>query len=104
MVQDRLKGPLRLIRLSEAAFDLRIIHLIRDPRGVGYSAVKKGRSLLRVARKHGKRTALYRRMLAGVDHYEVRYETLVSDPWTTLSGIMTWLGHSLAPEMPRSQG
>ena len=97
-VVDSSKNLRRLLRLQGAGFELQIIHLIRDPRGVGYSAMKKRQSLVWANLIHGAKTALNHRMLGDVDHYEVRYEALANDPWTTLGGLMTWLGYSFAPE------
>jgi hypothetical protein len=46
-VVDSSKWPVQALALARAGLDVRVIHLVRDPRGVAYSVSKK-----RVARPH----------------------------------------------------
>ncbi len=90
---------LRMLR-STRAFDISVIHLIRDPRAYGYS------SLLTELRKGQGPDVLYRKLsrwqnknlwlraeAVGIARYQqVRYEDLVRFPEATLSRILDNLG------------
>ncbi len=84
--------------LASSAFDVTPIHLVRDPRGVVYSNVAKGRSLVRYAGKYRRGQRATRRLLAGRPHVVVRYEDLASDPERELERVMRELGFELEPQ------
>lgn len=87
--------------------DLRVLHLVRDSRGVAYSWTKvrkrpeftdKNHFMLRYSPTRSAAAWMYRNLAAGAvarrasRYARVRYEDLVSDPRTTLTEIGRALG------------
>lgn len=118
LVVDTSKDPYRLHLLRVASrlgstragsMDVRVVHLVRDPRGFVASTVGATRverrserapasspSFLRVARVAARwlvQQLLFERLRAGdPPALLVRYEDLASDPHTELERIAAWLG------------
>jgi hypothetical protein len=92
-VVDSSKSPQRLKGLLESQ-DLEVlpIHLIRDPRGVVFSNLRKGRSLERYAERYVDNFHQARALLYGRSHIVVHYEWLASQPRAALQAIQAWLG------------
>ena len=59
--------------------------------------MRKGRPLTKWARHYTRHILLARKLLAGVEHAFIRYESLATDPQTTMTSLMTWLGQSFEP-------
>jgi len=94
-IVDSSKNIDRLEKLLKAkVFDIRPIHLIRNPCGGVFSNMKKGRVLTKEAYNYTKKMMLARRILSGHDYFTVHYETLATAPRQTLSVLMHWLGLS----------
>ena len=99
---DASKDPYRLLWLAASdRFDLRVVHLTKDPRAFVHSMTKDagGSGLLRVARFTARwliENALMRsvceRALPAGSVRRVRYEDLAGNPEQTLAGLGEWLG------------
>jgi hypothetical protein len=77
--------------------ELRVIHLIRDPRGVADSSRRRGRltSFGQAGRRWARTNAAIARSLAGLDETRrltVRYEDLCGDPDAEMRRIFTFCG------------
>jgi hypothetical protein len=94
---DATKSPLRIRHLRRIAGDtLKVIHLVRDPRGVTFSQRHLGEAEMR------KVPIGWRHVNLGVERHlqalprerwmRVRYESLCADPASTLASIGTFLG------------
>ena len=93
LLVDSSKGLDRLAALLAAGvFDVRCIHLVRDPRGVAHSHRRRGRSWIEASRRWISAEMRTRRLLAERSHLRVRYEDLTQEPEPTLTRIMGWLG------------
>jgi hypothetical protein len=107
-VVDSSKWPVQALALARAGLDVRVIHLVRDPRGVAYSLSKK-----RVARPHalGDAEFMWQKApagaaarwfscqaeaellrLGGLRVTRVRYEDLVRRPQPTVEAMLAELG------------
>ena len=100
-VVDSSKSRIRLRSLIEANFDVRPTHLVREPHGVVYSNVRKGRSWWYWSRHYTSVTLKTRRLLAAHPHLFVRYEDLATDPEATVRRILEWLGLEFEPAQLR---
>lgn len=105
---DASKWPVQALALSVGEIDLRVVHLVRDPRGVAYSSSKTN-----VPRPHmtdGQDTMARRPVLVAAAQWTVtqtqvdllrqrgirtatlRYEDFVADPGASLGACLTALG------------
>jgi Sulfotransferase family len=112
-VVDASKWPPQALALSRAGLDVRVIHLIRDARGVAYSLSKRG-----VRRPHavdGVTEMMHRKTVAsasgwvarqtelsvmgrcGVREVRMRYDDLVSAPGNAVERALTGLGVPYSP-------
>lgn len=89
---DRLAGLLEVPGLA-----VETIHLTRSPFGVVYSNLKLGRDWRYHARNYTLGMMKTRRLLAGRDALEVRYEALARDPAGVVAPIMRRLGLAFDP-------
>ncbi len=86
---------LRMLRATRA-FDISVIHLIRDPRAYGYSSLltelRKGQGpdvlYRKLSRWQNKNLWLRAEAVGGTRYQQVRYEDLVRYPQATLSSIL----------------
>ena len=111
VVVDASKWPSLAWALHRGGLDLRVIHLVRDVRGVTHSLAKD------VARPHDAGTPMYRngpaegalRWLAtqsevdllaarGLPVARLRYDDLVADPATAVTDVVGRLGLTLPPD------
>jgi hypothetical protein len=111
---DSSKTPSRALRLARLGFDLRLIHLVRDARGVAWSVKKPlaknpsggverempprktwAISTSWVVRNHHCDQTL--QLLQGRPSIRVRYEDFAEDPAGSLERIQTTLGIPLVP-------
>lgn len=101
-IVDASKDPYRLLWLAASdRFDLRVVHLTKDPRAFVHSMTKDGAGTARhrVARftarwviENGLMRAVTERALARDRVRRVRYEDLAGDPERTLAELGDWLG------------
>lgn len=112
-VVDASKWPVQALALARAGLDVRVVHLVRDARGVAYSLAKK-----HVARPHSlnETEVMWRNAPAGaaarwvacqgqtellrnqgVRVTRVRYEDFVTDPRRAVKAALTELGLPPAP-------
>jgi hypothetical protein len=91
LIVDSSKKDRRLQRLLGLGLPLLPIHLVRQPHGVVYSHVKKGRSWLRSSLSYSKKTRRTRSILSGHPHSVMRYEELAARPSEILAGLMAEL-------------
>lgn len=103
---DASKDFYRLHRLSRCRdIDLKVIHIVKDPRAYVYSKIKNDRMSLtaraaksiRMSLKYTIENYLIEKVLktVGVENtFFVRYEDLASDPQKTLRSIGRWLNLS----------
>lgn len=94
----------RFDRLLRIWPDARFIHILRDGRDVGRSCIEMGWAGNMYTAVEGwiEAERLWARLskeLPAERRFEVRYETLVSDPITTLTQLCTFLGLSYDPAM-----
>ena len=94
---DSSKSRSRLRSLIEAQFDVRPIHLVREPHGVVYSNVRKGRSWLHYSGHYASSTLKTHRLLAARPHLLVRYEELAAEPEAVVRRIVEWVGLEFEP-------
>jgi hypothetical protein len=101
----------RLALLKECGFDVRGIHLVRDPRGVMYSISKGSNRLLESGGHAQLFGGMFRGLLGWVlanllaeisllkenTFVRIRYEDLVADPVAALGRIGTLLGVDMQP-------
>lgn len=102
---DASKTPNYAMMLTASdELDLRVVHLIRDPRAVAISWKKRnGFPIYTVSRGWVKRNRAVRDMFGG-DHYKpVRYEDLVASPRKTVEEIISWLGEPVPPDLFESE-
>jgi hypothetical protein len=103
MLTDASKRPQRLYLLARSGmFDLSVIHLIRDGRGVMYSFLRKyGRWGLAFRRWAGPTLMAFylRRYLRSTPWLDVRYEALATDPHGTVARVCAFLDVPYQPEM-----
>lgn len=89
--------------LVELFPDAKIVHLIRDPRDVAASIKRVGwtNTIKEAAQFWNKRVtdALRGRQLDSDSYYELKYETLLENPSTTLKNIYNWLEIDFADEV-----
>lgn len=95
---DSSMSRARLARLlALPGLDVRPIHLRRDPRGLAWSHIKRGRPW----RKSLRRWLVYERnvpaLLEGRDALTIDYETLATRPEAVLREITAWLGLEFEP-------
>jgi len=99
---DASKSLYRLLWLKQSgAFDLRVIHLVKDPRAFAYSMSKRQDGS--VNRKQAARAALrwnaenylfdklFRNRFTENEVLRIRYEDLASNPKTVLQNMLGWL-------------
>lgn len=98
MLLDSSKSITRLEKLLVSGLDVRSIHLLRDPRGVVYSNVKKGRKVMRYCRSYVREHLHAAYVLRGHPHIEVTYEELAREPRRELERIVRFLGLEPEPE------
>jgi Sulfotransferase family len=94
---DSSKRMSRYQRLVEAGFDVRPIHIVREPHGVVASHLRKGRDWWSHCLSWSRHAYDARRVLAGREHLRIRYETLATQPEDTLHTAMKWLGLAFEP-------
>lgn len=113
-VVDASKAPAQALALFRAGLDVRVIHLVRDVRGVAYSLAKPD-----VARPHatagtdlmwhvGPASAAARWVVCqseadllrrcGMAVARVRYEDFVAEPRLVITGALTALGVPVTPQ------
>lgn len=100
---DASKDAAQLDLLLRAErFDVRVIELLRDGRGVAHSAARKTGSFARGLRhwaRSRRSAAALRTRVAPERWRSVRYEDLARTPGPTLRGLCEWLGVAYEPSM-----
>lgn len=117
-VVDASKWPPQALALSRAGLDVRVIHLVRDARGVAYSLSKKGVRRPQAA-DGGAAEMMHRKTVAsavgwaarqvelsvmgrcGVREVRMRYDDLVSAPRNAIERALAGLG---VPHSPADLG
>lgn len=109
VVVDSSKWPLDPLLLYRArGFQLRVVHLVRDPRAVAYSWTRtkrfkdgSGRPMDRHSATHSSLSWLVRnisvelsRSLTSVPATVVRYEDLVAEPAATMEALAAFIGQA----------
>lgn len=97
-VVDASKWPVQALALYRAGIDVRVIHLVRDVRGVAYSLTKRAKRPTATAAKwvsYQSQAGLLRR--CGLPFTLVRYEDFVSQPRLTVETALAELGLSYRP-------
>ena len=101
-VVDASKWPVQALALARGGIDVRVIHLVRDVRGVAHSLRKRNKRPAVTAVKwvlHQGEAWLVRR--CGPPFTRVRYEDFVRDPRRTVEAALAGLG--LPSRLPGSQ-
>lgn len=101
-IVDASKDPYRLLWLANSGcFDLRVVHLVKDPRAFVYSMIRSKerptmREVLRLSARWAVENATMHRLASRAlpsEHVRtVRYEQLAGDPRGTLDDLGAWLG------------
>jgi hypothetical protein len=97
-VVDASKWPVQALALARGGIDVRVIHLVRDVRGVAQSLIKRGRKPAVTAAKwvvYHNQAALLRR--CGVPFVAVRYEEFVREPARTAETALAALNVPVRP-------
>jgi len=92
VIVDSSKDYTRLRRFLKSDLEPRVLHLVRSPRGVAFSNMRKGGRLGRECRTYVREHLAALRALRGRPHLEVRYEDLARNPAGELERILSWLG------------
>ncbi|MEZ5978529.1 MAG: sulfotransferase [Planctomycetota bacterium] len=102
LVVDASKDPYRLLWLADSGlFDLRVVHLVKDPRAFVHSMVRTkerphASEVLRLSGRWAVENLAMDRLVRGALPAEnvrrVRYEDLAGDPRGTLVELGAWLG------------
>lgn len=102
VVVDSSKSPTHAWLLSNiSGVDVYVLHLVRDPRGVGYSILKRKRK----GHPDYQKYSLHRSSVewcilnyfseslkkVGVDYKRVKYESFIQDPGEVVSKIIEWI-------------
>jgi Sulfotransferase family len=98
---DSSKGSSRYQRLVEAGFDVRPIHIVREPQGVVASHLRKGRNWWSHCLAWSRHALRARRVLADHEHLRIHYEELAMHPGETVRAAMDWLGLTFEPDQLR---
>lgn len=93
---DATKSPVRVPFLQQLDANLKVVHLVRDPRGYTYSAMKHGAPDAAMAahqwiRSHGSVERVLDRVPAE-NYVRVRYEDVCGDPERGLSKLTKFMG------------
>jgi hypothetical protein len=99
---DASKSPYRLLWLAASGrFDIRVIHLVKDPRAFAYSVAKEAggfgltyrvaRAVVRWQAENRLFELLYRNYLSTDHVFRLRYEQLAGSPDATLRELASWL-------------
>lgn len=97
-VVDASKWPVQALALSRGGIDVRVVHLVRDVRGVAHSLSKRTKRPATTAAKwvsHQSQAGLLRR--CGLPFTRVRYEDFVRQPRRTVETALAELGLSCLP-------
>ena len=99
-VVDSSKGVRRLEKLLSLADRLKIypVYMIRDPRAVVYSHIRRGRDLKYWAQKYASSSRAIHDLLDSRVFQLLEYEALASDPAASLSGLMGGFGLEMEPK------
>ena len=98
VVLDSSKDFSRLKSFLNSDLHVEVIHLIRDPRGVVFSGLRKGRPIRGVSKKYVRTHVSAARALLDVPHIEVRYEDLAREPEREVARILEHLGLEFEPD------
>jgi hypothetical protein len=106
---DASKDPYRLFWLQKSGlFDLRVIHLLKNPQAFVYSMIKRElpqarRKAIRMTGRWIVENSIGRRLCITVFKKEqtflLHYENLAAQPEQTLSQIGDWLGLTFSTDM-----
>jgi Sulfotransferase family len=97
-VVDASKWPVQALALYRGGIDVRVIHLVRDVRGVAHSLTKRAKRPPATAARwvsYQGQAGLLRR--CGLPFARVRYEDFVRQPRGTVETALTELGLSYRP-------
>lgn len=100
-IVESSKRTSRFERLVEAGFDVRPVHILREPHGVVASHLRKGRDWQAPCWSYSRHAIRTHRLLADRDHMRIRYEALATRPEETIRRTMEWLGLDFEPEQLR---
>jgi hypothetical protein len=92
-VVDASKWPVQALALARAGIDIRVIHLVRDVRGVAHSLTRRGKRPAVTAAKwvaYQAEAGLLRR--CGVPVTRVRYDEFIRAPRATIRAALAELG------------
>ena len=104
MFLDATKEPRRIPFLQELTSDLRVVHLVRDPRGYLYSARKRSTGDAEAAARHwvdghGAVEQIVGRLPTD-RRIRVRYEDICADPQVRLTALTGFMGLEPFSMMP----
>jgi hypothetical protein len=97
-VVDASKWPVQALALSRGGIDVRVVHLVRDVRGVAHSHSNRGKRPAATAMKwvfHQTQAELLRR--CGLPFTRVRFEDFVRQPRRTVEAVLAELGLPCRP-------
>jgi Sulfotransferase family len=97
-VVDASKWPVQALALARAGVDVRVIHLVRDVRGVAHSLTKRSKRPAATAARwvsHQGQAGMLRR--CGLPFTRVRYEDFVRAPRRTVETALAALGLAARP-------
>jgi hypothetical protein len=99
VIVDSSKNVMRLARLlASGSFAIVPIHLVRQPQGVVYSQMRKGRSWLRQSISYARVMRRTRKLLRHRPHARIHYDDLARDPRRVLEPLMSQLRLQFEPQ------
>lgn len=98
VVLDSSKDFSRLKSFLNSDLRVDVIHLIRDPRGVAFSGLRKGRPIGGVTKKYVRTHVSAAGALLETHHLEVRYEDLAREPAREVARVLEFLGLEFEPD------
>lgn len=98
VVLDSSKDFTRLASLLASDLPVEVVHLVRDPRGVVFSGIRKKRPIGAVCRRYVRTNVASAYLLRDKPHVEVRYEDLARHPERELARILDLVGLDIEHE------
>lgn len=98
VVLDSSKDFTRLASFLASDLPVYVVHLVRDPRGVVFSGLRKNRDVTAVCRRYVRTHVAAAYLLRDRPHVQVHYEDLARQPEREIRRILDFVGLEPEPE------